>query len=73
MAKSKKKKRKQAATKKASRKTADSLINLKVSARCKARMEANAEKYTNGNLSRWIRLSGTAFEPSKRELSTLPI
>lgn len=31
-------------------------------------MKAHAKKYTKGNVSKWMRLAGTAFKPSSKDL-----
>lgn len=38
-------------------------VNFKVSLADKKRLHAQAEKYTNGNLSAWLRYAGVMYSP----------
>lgn len=42
-----------------------SLLNLKITAVDKRRINANARRYAGGNLSAWLRHAGIAFKPGK--------
>lgn len=46
-----------------------SLLNLKVTDKDRRKLNAQAKKYTNGNISAWLRLAGSAFKPAKRLLA----
>ena len=41
------------------------LINLKVSVKDRDAILDAARKFTNGNVSQWLRFAGTRFRPSK--------
>lgn len=39
------------------------LVNLKVTKKERLKLEENAERYTKGNLSEWLREAGTRYAP----------
>lgn len=45
------------------------LFNLKLTPEQKRALQAKADKYTNGNLSLWLRYAGAMYVPSKKELA----
>lgn len=46
-----------------------SLITFKVTPAEKEALAEKARKYCKGNVSRWLRLAGVHFTPTKRELA----
>ena len=44
------------------------LMNFKVTDEERALMQAKADKYTNGNVSDWLRYAGTKLDPKKCDL-----
>lgn len=43
------------------------VINLKVTSRDRKRLEQNAKRYADGNLSAWLRYVGMQYTPKKGE------
>jgi len=49
----------------------EKLINLKVSESEFEEIKDRADKYADGNVSAWLRVSGKKFTPRKRDLVSL--
>ncbi len=43
------------------------MINVKTPPETRARLQAQADKYANGNLSAWLRHAGLQYTPKKGE------
>lgn len=44
------------------------MVNFEATKEEKTKMQSNADKFTKGNLSAWLRFAGVKQKPSKEEL-----
>lgn len=49
------------------------IVNVKISAAERKRLQANADKFAQGNLSAWLRHSGRQYTPRRGEKVSLKV